>query len=72
VTTISFALPDDGSVELRIFDILGREVAVLVNDNLRKGEYKYVYDAGVLSSGIYFYTLRSEKYSETKKMILIK
>jgi hypothetical protein len=87
VTTIDFSLPSDGFVELKIYDILGREIASLVNELLNKGEYKYVYDAGSLSSGIYFYQLvikQSEGdpspersgsgrgFTETKKMVLIK
>ena len=72
VTTISFALPSDGLVQMNVFDVLGREVASLVNEFLKKGEYKYVFDAGDLASGIYFYTLKSEKFLETKKMVLIK
>jgi hypothetical protein len=71
-TTILFALPVDGFVELKIYDILGREIAVLVSEDLRKGDYKYIYDAGELASGIYFYTLRTGSFFETKKMILIK
>jgi hypothetical protein len=84
VTTISFALPTDGMVQMNVFDVLGREVASLVNEYLRKGEYKYVFDAGDLASGIYFYQLRFRQsegdpslrsgsgFTETKKMVLIK
>ncbi len=78
VTTIGFSLPENSNVQLSVFDILGREVEVLVNEILSAGEYKYVFDAGRLSSGIYFYKLETsgignfEKATETKKMVLIK
>jgi hypothetical protein len=80
VTVIKFSLPLDGYAELKVYDILGRETAMLVNDYLKKGEYRYVYDASVLSSGIYFYTLSvtgtsdliSTGFMQTRKMVLIK
>jgi len=72
VTTISFALPFDGLVQMKIYDVLGREVALLVNEFLRKGEYKYVFGADNLTSGVYFYNIKTDGYSETKKMVLIK
>ena len=60
------------SVELKVYDILGREVATLVNKNQTPGKYSVQFDAGKLSSGIYFYTLRAGDFTATKKMILIR
>lgn len=71
-TTINFSIPKNGFVTLRIFDVTGREVANLVNQNLIAGEYKYDFNAANLNSGVYFYTLKGENFSETKKMMLIK
>jgi photosystem II stability/assembly factor-like uncharacterized protein len=59
-------------VTLKIYDLLGREVATLVNEEKPAGEYEVEFDAGILPSGIYFYQLKAGQYSETKKMILLK
>jgi hypothetical protein len=59
-------------VKLTVFDILGSEAALLVNDELRAGSYRFDLDASNLSSGIYFYNIRAENYNETKRMILVK
>ena len=60
------------SVQLKIYDILGREVATLVNQKQKPGSYKIIFDASALSSGIYFYKLQSGSFIETKKMVLIR
>jgi hypothetical protein len=72
VTNIKFGIPENGSVQLKVYDILGKEVAELVNEKLNAGIYEVKFDAGSLSSGIYFYKLETQSYKETKKMILIK
>lgn len=72
ITTINFSVPKDKFIKLSIFNILGEEVAVLVNETLNAGEYKYTFDAAKLSSGIYFYRLLSDDFTEVKKMTLIK
>ena len=59
-------------VRLTIYDILGRKVTALVNEQLKPGTYEVEWDAGDYSSGVYFYTLQTESFSETKKMVLIK
>jgi hypothetical protein len=61
-----------GFVKLTIYDLLGREVAVLVNEELKPGTYEVEFDGSNYASGIYFYTLQTEGFSETKKMVLIK
>jgi photosystem II stability/assembly factor-like uncharacterized protein len=72
-TSISFNLPQDGFVNLKIYNILGNEVAVLINNELLAGRHNYVFDASGLSSGVYFYRLEmNNKFFETKQMILLK
>ncbi|KAB2839942.1 MAG: T9SS type A sorting domain-containing protein, partial [Melioribacteraceae bacterium] len=73
-TTISFAIPvgTQYAAYLQVFDILGREVITLVNENLQPGNYTINFDAGNLSSGVYFYKLTSGSFTQTKKMMLIK
>lgn len=58
--------------ELAVYDLLGRETAVLVNEQLQSGSYEVDFNAAAYSSGVYFYTLRAGTYSETRKMLLIK
>ena len=60
------------SITLKIYDILGNEIATLVNEEKQSGIYKVNFDAKNLSSGIYYYQLRSDNYVKTKKMILVK
>ena len=72
VTVIKYQLPFNSSVTLKIFDILGKEVETLVNEEKNAGYYQISFDASSLSSGIYFYTLQTENYFTTKKMILLK
>lgn len=71
-TTISFNLTRDSNVSLRIYDLLGREVEVLVDGRMSAGTYTKVFDARNLPSGIYFYQLSSNQESLTKKMTLVK
>jgi photosystem II stability/assembly factor-like uncharacterized protein len=71
-TKIKFGLPEQSHAKLTVYDVLGREVAVLVNEELKAGEYNVEWNASVLSSGIYFYRLVTEKYTQTKKMVLMK
>jgi hypothetical protein len=71
-TTISFGIPVSGVTSLVVTDVLGREVAVLVNGFKTAGVHNIDFDASRLSSGIYFYTLKSNDHKETKKMLLVK
>jgi len=71
-TKIKFNVPKSFIVTLKIFDILGREIAILVNEKLNAGEYEINFDGSNLSSGIYFYKLETNSFSETKKMLLLK
>jgi len=72
VSRIKFDIPQSGFVKLAVYDILGKEVSLIVNQYLGEGSYTADLNASVLSSGIYFYTLRSGNYLTTKKMILAK
>ncbi len=71
-TTISFNLPSSDFTTLKIYNILGKEVAQLMNERKDAGEYTVHFDGHNVPSGIYFYQLRSGNYVETKKMVLIK
>jgi len=72
LTTIRFTLPKSEFVTLKIFNILGEEIAVAVNENLKAGSHTYSFDGSHLASGIYLYRLEAGKYREVKKMILLK
>lgn len=72
VTKINYDVARSGYVELKVFDIAGREIASLVNGNYSPGMYSVDFDATAFSSGVYFYTLRSEGFTESRKMMLVK
>ncbi len=61
-----------GVVSLKIFDITGREIKTLVNEQLQPGTYEVTFDGSNLPSGVYFYQLRSGEFAETKKLVLLK
>jgi hypothetical protein len=71
-TRINYFLPKESFVSVKVYDFLGREVTTLVNEIKSTGSYDLVFDASNLPSGTYFYTLRTDNYSSTKKMILLK
>jgi hypothetical protein len=71
-TTINYQLPTFSFVSLKVYDILGREVATLVNEEKKAGYYSVEFNANKLSSGIYFYRMQAGKYVETKKLLLMK
>jgi hypothetical protein len=71
-TKISYAIPKSGLVTLKVYNVLGKEVAVLVNDVKAAGIYTIDFNASNLSSGIYFYRLDVNGFSEVKKMTLLK
>lgn len=72
VTKINFDLPKDTKVELRIYDMLGREVSTLVNEVRKAGFYTIDFNASQFSSGVYFYRLVSSDFSMVKKMVILK
>jgi len=65
-------VPSSEFVTLKVFDVLGNEVATLVKEEKPAGSYEVNFDATQLSSGIYFYTINAGNFVETKKMILMK
>ncbi|NOX18766.1 MAG: T9SS type A sorting domain-containing protein [Chlorobi bacterium] len=71
-TTIKYEIPEAGFVTLKIYDVLGREVAALVNAKQTAGRYETKFDAQELSSGIYIYRIQAGTFTESKKMILLK
>jgi hypothetical protein len=72
VTTISFSIPEDQIVELTVYNVLGTEVKVLLNEYRSAGTYKELFNANSLSSGVYFYKLKAGSFIQTKKFILIR
>lgn len=72
VTSIRFDVPKSTFVKITIFDVLGREIENLVSERLKAGEYMVKWDAARFSSGIYFYSIATDGYQTTKKMILTK
>lgn len=71
-TTISYQLPEKSFVTIKVFDILGKEVATLVNENKSAGYYTINFDGSKLTSGVYIYTLLANGIVQTKKMLLTK
>lgn len=71
-TSISFSLPKSGNVTLKVYDIMGREVAEIVNSQLQAGNHEINFNAKNLSSGIYIYKLETDNFTASKKMILMK
>jgi hypothetical protein len=71
-TTISYQLPTQSHVTLKVFDVLGREVATLVNGVEEPGYKSVTFDATKMSSGLYFYRLTAGSYVDTKKLLLLK
>jgi hypothetical protein len=69
---MSFVIGHLSFVTLKIYDILGREVATLVNEKINAGKHEVIFDGSNLPSGVYFYRLKTERYVNTKKFILIK
>jgi flagellar hook assembly protein FlgD len=71
-TTIEFTLPQSESVELKVYNILGKEVTTLVSKKLNQGNHTYTFDGTNLASGIYYYQLVAGDHREVKKMILLR
>ena len=71
-TNIGFKIADFGSVRLSVYDVLGKEVAILVNQQLQPGTYEVSWDASKFSSGVYFYRIEAGEFNAVNKMILVK
>jgi len=71
-TNITFSIPKSGTVKLIVYDVMGKEVSVIVNSNLQKGIYSISFDGSALASGVYIYKITAGDFLDVKKMILIK
>ncbi|MCX6157244.1 MAG: T9SS type A sorting domain-containing protein [Ignavibacteriae bacterium] len=71
-TNVKFSIVKAGDVKVIVYDIMGREVQTLVNESLKPGTYEAAFDGSALNSGVYFYKLITNGFTETKRMILIK
>ena len=71
-TNINFSIPKNELVKIKVYDILGKEVAILVNEQMNAGAYNISFDASKLSSGIYMYKITAGSFSDIRKMMLIK
>jgi len=71
-TTIKFTIPYDSYISLSIYDVQGEKIKDLINEKLKQGIYKIKFDASNISSGVYFYQLRTKDFIKTKKLLFIK
>jgi len=71
-TTIKYSIPTSSFAQLKVYDVLGNEVATLVNEEKHAGTYEVKFNAEVLTSGMYFYKLNAGSFISTKKMLLLK
>jgi len=71
-TEITFQIPNNGNVHLKVYNSIGKEVATLVNEYKESGIYSITFNASLLPDGVYYYTISVNQYSSTKKMILLK
>ncbi len=71
-TTIKYSIQEDGFVKLAVYNLLGEEITMLVNNELKAGRYEIVFDASRFSSGVYIYRLESKNFLSIKKMVLVK
>ncbi|TRZ50972.1 T9SS C-terminal target domain-containing protein, partial [bacterium] len=72
VTKIFYEIPDRGYISIKIFDLLGREIRTLFNGVKNPGKYTIDFNGAELSSGVYFCVMKSDDFSQTRRMILIK
>ena len=71
-TTIKYQIPNAGNVTLKVYDILGRDVTTLVDEFKNEGRYEVNFNAGKLASGVYIYTIKSNDFTASKKLMLVK
>ena len=72
VTNIEFQIPNSQVVSLKIYNILGAQVATLLSEKLSPGNYIVEFDAGQLASGVYYYQLTAGEFQQVRKMVLVK
>jgi hypothetical protein len=71
-TTIKYSIPKQSDVTIKVYNILGKEILTLVNENKLQGNYTIEFNANNLASGVYFYQLKTNNFIQTKKMLLMK
>ena len=71
-TVIGFSVPQNRNVKITVYNSIGQKVATLINSELQAGNHKVNFDASKLTSGIYFYTMESGNFVQTKKLLLMK
>ncbi|MFO7524520.1 MAG: T9SS type A sorting domain-containing protein, partial [Ignavibacteriaceae bacterium] len=71
-TKINFSIPESGLVQLKVYNLLGEVITILVNEEKQAGKHEVQFNASNLSSGIYLYTLRAGNYVDTYKMLLLR
>ena len=71
-TTIEFTLPKSEFVELKVYNILGKEVSTIISNKLNQGPHTYTFDGRNLASGVYYYKIEAGNFMETRKMIYLK
>lgn len=71
-TTIRYTIPVESAIQIKIYNVMGMEIETLLNRKQSAGYYNLTFDASNLPSGVYFYTIRANNYTDTKKMILLK
>ena len=71
-TKIQFSIPKSEFVTLKVFDLLGKEISVLINEDMHAGNHSFIFDASKLSSGVYFYTIKAGEFNSTKKLLFQK
>lgn len=72
ITTINFSIKESGLVNIKVFDLLGQQIAELVNEEKEAGSYSVYFNASYLPSGVYIYSISSKNYNQTRKMLLMK
>ena len=71
-TTISFDLPVRTFVSLKVYDLIGKEVATIVDEDMAAGSYSKIWNVSSMPSGIYFYRMQTKSFTDTKKLVLLK
>jgi hypothetical protein len=72
VTKIIFSLPNNSHIALKIYDMQGKEIALLINEELKNGTYEYLFNGEYFPSGVYFYRMETPEFSQSKVMVLVK
>ena len=72
ITVITYSIPSDEFVQLKVYDLIGKEVTELVSQHLKAGVHSVIYDASNQSAGIYIYSIKAGNYTQSKKLIFMK